>query len=77
MMQAVLCCQKLCLQSTATLFSLNEPDSLWSLKIPQCASKKYRVVTLASWPNLPIVLCPSSWPPNHPYMSTDWTPLHQ
>ncbi len=27
------------------------PDSLWSLKIPGCPSKKSRGVTLASWPN--------------------------
>ncbi len=32
------------------------PDSLWSLKIPGCPSKKSRGVTLASWPNLPIGL---------------------
>ncbi len=41
------------------------PDSLWSLKIPECPSKKSRGVTPASWPNFPIGLWPS-WTPNHP-----------
>ncbi len=42
------------------------PDSLWSLKIPGCTSKKSRGVTPVSWPNFPIG--PSqSWPPNHPH----------
>ncbi len=31
------------------------PDSLWSLKIPECPLKKSRGVTPASWPNLPTV----------------------
>ncbi len=42
------------------------PDSLWSLKIPGCPSKKRRIVTPASWPNSPTGLWPS-WPPNHPH----------
>ncbi len=46
------------------------PDSLWSLKIPGCSSKKNvnvsRGVTPASWPNSPIGLWPS-WPLNHPH----------
>ncbi len=32
------------------------PDSLWSLKIPGCPSKKSWGVTLASWSNSPIGL---------------------
>ncbi len=43
------------------------PDTLWSLKIPGCPSKKSRGVTPASWPNSPIGLWPS-WPPNHPHI---------
>ena len=43
------------------------PDSLWSLKIPGCPSKKSRGLTPASWPNLPTGLCPS-WPPNPPHI---------
>ncbi len=41
-------------------------DSLWTLKIPGCPSKKSRGVTPASWPNLPFGLWPS-WPHNHPH----------
>ncbi len=41
------------------------PDSLWSLKIPGCPSKKS--VTPASWTNLPIGFW-LSWPPNHPHI---------
>ncbi len=37
------------------------PDSLWSLKIPGCPSKKSRGVTPAFWPNFLIL------PPNHPH----------
>ncbi len=37
--------------------TLNQgPDSLWSLKIPGCSSKKSRGVTPESWPNSPIGL---------------------
>ncbi len=43
------------------------PDSLWSLKIPGCPSKKSRGITQASWPNFPIGLWPS-WPSNHPHI---------
>ncbi len=55
------------------------PDSLWSLKIPGCPSKKSRGVTLASWPNFPIGLWPS-WPPNYPHTLIGFitlSPLHQ
>ncbi len=41
-------------------------DSLWSLKIPGCPSKKSRGVTPVSWPNSPTGLWPS-WSPNHPH----------
>ncbi len=44
-----------------------DPDSLWSLKIPGCPSKKSRGV----WP---------SWPPNHPHTLIGFitlSPLHQ
>ncbi len=43
------------------------PDSLWSLKIPGCPSKKSRGITQASWTNFPIDLWPS-WPSNHPHI---------
>ncbi len=47
--------------------TLNQgPDSLWSLKIPLCPSKKSRGVPPASWPNSPTGLWPS-WPPNNPH----------
>ncbi len=46
--------------------TLSHNDSLWSLKIPGCPSKKSRDVTPASWPNSPIVLWPPR-PPNHPH----------
>ncbi len=54
------------------------PDSLWSLKIPGCPSKKSRGVTPASWPNSPTGLW-LSWPPNHPKSLTGFitlSPLH-
>ncbi len=55
------------------------PDSLWSLKIPGCPSKKSRGITQASWPNFPIGLWPS-WPSNHPHTLIGFItrcPLHQ
>ncbi len=58
--EALLYCKKHC-PSDETLN--RGPDSLWSLKIPGCPSKKIRGVTPASWPT---GLWPS-WPPNHPH----------
>ncbi len=49
-----------------SVFPMRGSDSLWSLKILGCPSKKSRGVTPASWPNSPIDLWPS-WPPNHPH----------
>ncbi len=46
--------------------TLSHNDSLWSLKIPGCPSKKSSGITPASWQNSPIVLWPP-WPPNHPH----------
>ncbi len=47
------------------------PDTMWSLKIPWCLSKrvikKSRGVTPASWSNFPIGLWPS-WPTNNPHI---------
>ncbi len=54
------------------------PDSLWSLKIPGCPSKKSRGVTPAFWPNFPIGLWPS-WPPNNSHKLIGFiilSPLH-
>uniref|UniRef100_A0A673I6Q7 GTPase IMAP family member 8 n=1 Tax=Sinocyclocheilus rhinocerous TaxID=307959 RepID=A0A673I6Q7_9TELE len=70
---------------------LGEPGSALKNLIEVCGNRfhvfnnketgdRSRGVTLASWPNLPIGLCPSSWPPNHHHTLIGFfspSPLHQ